>query len=75
MTILGLAKGDRGKGIKKPARFHPDRLVIENGLSNFYQNLNPFLNARSTIFSDPVYTIFFKFMDQNYYAIYRILGL
>ena len=56
MTISGTIKGVKGGGIKKPARFNPGRLVIENGLSNFYQNPNPFLNAISTILSKPVYT-------------------
>jgi hypothetical protein len=75
MTICGWPKRGAGRAQKKPARFYPDRLVIENGLANFYQNPNLFLNVISTIFSNPVYTIFFKFMDQNYYAIHRIFGL
>ena len=41
---------------KSPPGLTPGRLVIENGLSNFYQNPNPFLNAISTILSKPVYT-------------------
>ena len=41
---------------KKNLPVYTNRLVIENGLSNFYQNPNPFLNAISTILSKPVYT-------------------
>jgi hypothetical protein len=60
MTILGLAKGVQGGGLKKPARFNPDRLVIENGLSNLYSEPNPFFNAISTILSTPEYTQSFQ---------------
>ena len=57
MTIFEPDQGGGGGGIKKPARFNPGRLVIENGLSNIYQNPNPFFNAISTILSNPVYTL------------------
>ena len=40
-------------GHKKTCQFNTGRLVIENGLSNFYQNPNPFFNAISTILSNP----------------------
>ena len=43
--------------IKKTCRFNTNRLVIENGLSNIYQNPNPFLNVISIILSKPVYTL------------------
>jgi hypothetical protein len=52
MTIFEPDQGGGGGGIKKPARFNPGRLVIENGLSNIYQNPNPFFNAISTILSN-----------------------
>jgi hypothetical protein len=42
---------------KKTCRFNTNRLVIENGLSNFYQSPNPFLNVISIILSKPVYTL------------------
>ena len=41
---------------KKNLPVYTNRLVIENGLSNFYQSPNPFLNAISIILSNPVYT-------------------
>ena len=69
MTILGPSQkriasphlgrdsqGVPGGGIKKNLPVYTNRLVIENGLSNFYQSPNPFLNAISTILSKPVYT-------------------
>jgi len=49
------------EGIKKTCRFNTNRLIIENGLSNFYKNANPFLNVISTILSNPVYTISLSF--------------
>ena len=56
MTISGPVRESVDRGIKKPARFITGRLIIENGLSNFYQNPNPFLNVISIILSKPLYT-------------------
>jgi len=53
MTIFWPGTKGKGQGIKKPAGFNSDRLVIENGLSNFYQNPKFILNAISAILSNP----------------------